>query len=669
MATPRRAGPAASLARHVVLIAAAALLAAPAAPRAEGLARLEPGGRALCPSLPGWRAIAAALPDESGGFRLVTNATMPGIGLAVTEGIDVFLARFDAALQPIQVGSGALSDPACGGPIFGGIDDQIPAVALPLDGGGLVVAGTEVLHEDGGARHQVFARRFHADGRAIDGAIFVPGPPGADTRFPLLAPDGRDGFLFLWSDLAPPGGQTTGVLRLQRLDAGLAPLWAEPVRISYEDDIAGMLASVEPAGDGGAYVAWPEAMYDAQRNFRGMRGRVQRIGADGTLLWGPAGLRPWDGEHEVITALQIATDGAAGVLVVFSSGLLRAQKLSAAGERLWGAGGIVLADPLDPGFADQADLAAAPDGGVHVAWIERRNGGEDRVLARRLERDGRLPWPRPAALRTHPGPVYAPAQAVLSDGSLAVAWMDGRSRSIEDPDDLYVQVVDRRGRIKGPPGGMAIVTGFDWQLFPAVTPSPAGPSGSLPEFRVVWSDLRGGSLEGEGMAFYAQVVAVRSTPRLDGLPGARLLQGATAEWVLAGDDLQAGLLAEAGEGIGIEASAAPAASPEAPGDSLTLRLRVEPHARPGLRPLVLVNPDGGSLLLPDFVTIDLDGRRVDIDRSGRVDGVDLARLARAFGRLAGDERYTAAADIDADGQVDGRDLALLASRFGSPIAW
>jgi hypothetical protein len=613
--------------------------------------------------------IAAGLPDANGGFRLVAGATMPSAGLAGTEGFDVFLARFDAALQPIQVGSGALSDPACGGPIFGGIDDQIPAAALPREDGGLVVAGTEILWEEGGARHRVFARAFHADGRAIDGAAFSPGPAGADTRFPRLAPDGRGGYLFLWSDLAPPAGLTTGVLRLQRLDARLAPVWAEPARVSYEDDIAGFFASVEPAGDGGAYVAWPEALYDAQRTFRGLRGRVQRIGADGAPLWGPAGLRPWDGEHEAIPALGIVTDGAAGVLVVFSGGLVRAQKLSAAGDRLWGNAGIVLADPLDPGFADEAWPAAAPDGGVYVAWVERRNGGEDRILARRLERDGRLPWPRPAALRAHPGPVYAPARAVLSDGSLAVAWMDGRSRSSDDPDDLYVQIVDRRGRIKGPPGGMPIVTGFDWQLFPAVVPAPAGPSGALPGFRLAWSDLRGESLEGEGTAFYAQVVAVRSTPRLTAPAGARLPQGASAEILLAGDDLQPGLLAEAGEEIAIEAAAGPAAAPDAPGDALALRLRVGTDARPGPRALRLVNPDGGSLLLPGFLEIDLDARRVDVDRSGRVDGVDLALLARAFGRTAGDDRYAAAADVDADGQVDGRDLALLASRFGSPIAW
>jgi glucose/arabinose dehydrogenase len=57
----------------------------------------------------------------------------------------------------------------------------------------------------------------------------------------------------------------------------------------------------------------------------------------------------------------------------------------------------------------------------------------------------------------------------------------------------------------------------------------------------------------------------------------------------------------------------------------------------------------------------------DIDGSMRVDGLDLARLARAFGtelQDPPDPRYDAAADIDDDDDVDGEDLSILASVFG-----
>ena len=54
----------------------------------------------------------------------------------------------------------------------------------------------------------------------------------------------------------------------------------------------------------------------------------------------------------------------------------------------------------------------------------------------------------------------------------------------------------------------------------------------------------------------------------------------------------------------------------------------------------------------------------DADLSGRVDGFDLARLARAFGSEIGAARYDYTVDLSRDGRVDGDDLAILASYFG-----
>jgi hypothetical protein len=57
-------------------------------------------------------------------------------------------------------------------------------------------------------------------------------------------------------------------------------------------------------------------------------------------------------------------------------------------------------------------------------------------------------------------------------------------------------------------------------------------------------------------------------------------------------------------------------------------------------------------------------RLCDIDRSGRVDGLDLAALARTFGQGCADQGFDRRADLTRDCQVDGEDLAVLASLFG-----
>lgn len=56
--------------------------------------------------------------------------------------------------------------------------------------------------------------------------------------------------------------------------------------------------------------------------------------------------------------------------------------------------------------------------------------------------------------------------------------------------------------------------------------------------------------------------------------------------------------------------------------------------------------------------------RGDIDRNGRVDGVDLLAFAPIFGAQRSDARFRTFADINGDGVVNGQDLAILASNFG-----
>jgi hypothetical protein len=54
----------------------------------------------------------------------------------------------------------------------------------------------------------------------------------------------------------------------------------------------------------------------------------------------------------------------------------------------------------------------------------------------------------------------------------------------------------------------------------------------------------------------------------------------------------------------------------------------------------------------------------DVDRSGRVDGIDLGRLGAAFGSRAGDAPWNPDVDLNRDGVVDGADLAVFRANFG-----
>jgi lysophospholipase L1-like esterase len=76
------------------------------------------------------------------------------------------------------------------------------------------------------------------------------------------------------------------------------------------------------------------------------------------------------------------------------------------------------------------------------------------------------------------------------------------------------------------------------------------------------------------------------------------------------------------------------------------------------------SPNGVDRAIGSFIAAGTVLPPGDVDESGRVDGVDMIVLARAFGSSTGDLRFWRPADINGDGSVDGDDLAILAANFG-----
>lgn len=95
----------------------------------------------------------------------------------------------------------------------------------------------------------------------------------------------------------------------------------------------------------------------------------------------------------------------------------------------------------------------------------------------------------------------------------------------------------------------------------------------------------------------------------------------------------------------------------------------------GARDVIIANPDCGSDVCSECFEVTFDCTRTDLHIDDRVDGFDLAFLARAFGLSSdpGNPNYDPdswwwPADLDGSSQVDGDDLALLASYFGEYLS-
>lgn len=80
--------------------------------------------------------------------------------------------------------------------------------------------------------------------------------------------------------------------------------------------------------------------------------------------------------------------------------------------------------------------------------------------------------------------------------------------------------------------------------------------------------------------------------------------------------------------------------------------------------LTVVNQDMVYGTMPNGFTIMLNESRLDLDMSGRIDGMDLNRLAMLFGLHSGDLDFNPDCDFNGDGWIDGDDLSYLASNFG-----
>ena len=105
-------------------------------------------------------------------------------------------------------------------------------------------------------------------------------------------------------------------------------------------------------------------------------------------------------------------------------------------------------------------------------------------------------------------------------------------------------------------------------------------------------------------------------------------------------------------------------------EGLTALVQVDPAVATGDRDLIYTDPEltasnfSSTIRRPSILEIFPTLERVDMNGSGRVDGFDLARLARTFGLATSHPEYDPAADLTRDDAVDGDDLHYFAIDFG-----
>ena len=263
-------------------------------------------------------------------------------------------------------GDGQAAWAADGVPVSADSSDQ-SAPDLVADGGDALVVWQDLRAGDYDLRYA----RLQSDGTvapAPGGAPLVTAP--GDQRAPSFTASGVNAVTVVWQEsLDGIVGLHTASFQLP-LPTGLSPGQAGVI-IASDVGSAPEVASCAD-GAGGVFVAWSSRAGSMSTT------RLQHVAATGSAAFGDTGVAVCDEPHDRASPA-VCADGAGGCLVAWedfrnSGGDLYAQKMSAAGVRLWSQAGVPLA--VAPGEQYGVSLRSDGAGGALATW------GDDELPAR-----------------------------------------------------------------------------------------------------------------------------------------------------------------------------------------------------------------------------------------------------------------------------------------------
>lgn len=346
-------------------------------------------------------------------------------------------------------------------------------------------------------------------------------------------PDGQGGAFYVFQDVL-----FNPKLSMQRIDSHGNALWrADGVPLTT---VPVGFATTRPAllsdGAGGFFVAYADGLNSGSPNYNI---KLQRVDGAGNLLWGAAGIpvtqvtgdQPGPGQTEP----RIAADGSGGVVISWldytsGNGRVKLQRVDAAGNALWPAGGVS-ATTLDTGQFE-AVMAGDGQGGAIVAWTDRRRSYTD-VFAQHIDGNGTPQWTADGMRINPPVSLTGGFGAnVVPDGAggAIIAWHDFRNFVYRPgansmyKGDIFAVRMDGAGQHLWDPAGVPVVTGIvaatstflpGWQPS-QVTMTRDGAGGAI----FVWHDARSTDNDAVGWDIYGQRLDAqgRAVWQVDGVP-------------------------------------------------------------------------------------------------------------------------------------------------------
>ncbi len=295
-----------------------------------------------------------------------------------------------------------------------------------------------------------------------------------------MASDGHHGAIVVWQDRRDGQGDK---LYMQRIAADGGMLWADggiPLAVTGGYQYYPQILS---DGSGGAYVVWQD-----NRSGLGYDIYIQHVSATGESLFPPNGLPLCLASgHQYYPKIVAATDGQ--VIVAWQDKRaadfdIYAQKVNVFGNQLWTADGVIISsaefDQVDP------VLVSDNSGGAIIAWSDYRGAsGFSDIYAQRIKWNGGAAWtPNGIPVSQAPNNQWNPQIVTNGAAGAIVVWQDRRESFY---DNVYAQRLDSNGTRNWVVEGLPLAPVDANQYYPRVTSDGLG--GAV----AAWQDNRGGS--------------------------------------------------------------------------------------------------------------------------------------------------------------------------------
>ena len=230
-------------------------------------------------------------------------------------------------------------------------------------------------------------------------------------------------------------------------------------------------------GAGGAFIVWPD-LRDSSTSSTDIY--AQHLSAEGVPLWSPGGV-PVCREPGYQANPQVAPDGQGGVIVawedrrdLFSD--VYAQRVTSAGELAWPPEGVRLRNSSNDkyfyGLRARTAIATDGVGGAIAVWEERITGTNTNLYAQRIAANGTLRW---SALGRGvcSAPGFQSHSTIVADGrgGAIISWEDWREFSVAH---IYAQRVDSAGLPYWPIDGIIVSAPTGNDLDPSITSDGGG---------------------------------------------------------------------------------------------------------------------------------------------------------------------------------------------------